>query len=165
MEESVKSGKNRTLIQAMMKGGIDVHEKPTAATDISAGPTDTTPFAGAGYYGPRGRSLIQTHLITCFSRSLRKLASTDRMVAAGGGAAGFVQFVLVPEMVERLVIEDLKEGKERDVVALEKARRIIEESGKLGELVWEEEDEFVRESDDEEGKEFVENGYEDRGAR
>ena len=85
-------------------------------------------------------------LVTSFSRPLRRLAKTDKLIVASGGVSAFVQAVLVPELAVSLVKEDMR-------VDDEAARLIIEESSKLGELVNEEEEEVVTLRDEDKGEE------------
>ena len=84
------------------------------------------------------------YLVTSFSRPLRRLAKTDKLIVASGGVSAFVQAVLVPELTVSLVKEDMR-------VDDEAARQIIRESSKLGELVNEEEEEVVTLRDENEG--------------
>lgn len=62
------------------------------------------------------------------------------MAAAGvaGGVSGFVQAVLVPELAQRLVMEDMRVGDDR-------ARDVIVESAELGDLLNPEAEEKVTE--------------------
>lgn len=113
--KSVKAGKNKTLLK----------------TDQNMTP---------GYYGSRGSRVMTDNLIERFSSLLRKVAVQDRLVSARGHTA-FVQFVLVPELAVRLIMEDM------DVPA-EKARAIMEDSQKVGNLLNEEEDDIIVEDQD-----------------
>lgn len=65
-------------------------------------------------------------------------------MVAGGGVSGFVQRVLVPELVCRLVGEDMgiADGDEDEV------RRVVEEGVELGALLCEEEEEVVEGGED-----------------
>ena len=79
------------------------------------------------------------HIINHLSDKLREQSSRDKLVAAAGvsgGVSGFVQAVLVPELAERLVMEDLK-------VSSSRAREIIAESAELGELLYPDVDDKV----------------------
>lgn len=80
-----------------------------------------------GYYGPRGLRAVQEHVISKYSSALRRKAVTDRQVSARG-YGHYVQAVLVPELVVRLIVEDMS-------VSPEQARQIMEESVKVGELL------------------------------
>lgn len=65
-------------------------------------------------------------------------------MVAGGGVSGFVQRVLVPELVCRLVGEDMgiADGGGDEV------RRVVEEGADLGALLCEEEEEVVEGGED-----------------
>ncbi|CAG8262812.1 unnamed protein product [Penicillium salamii] len=77
-----------------------------------------------GYYGTKGASLMLDAVIARFSRSLRRLAATDRIVKTAG-VAGYAQCVLVPELAMRLVKQDMG-------VDDEEARQIMRESMDIG---------------------------------
>ncbi|KAB5579915.1 RTC4-like domain-containing protein [Coniochaeta sp. 2T2.1] len=117
---SIKSGKNKTLLK----------------TD-----QDLTP----GYYGTKGSRAMEDHLINHFADLLRTAAVKDKLVAARGQMA-FVQFVLVPELAIRLIMEDMD-------VSAQKARRIMEESQKIGNLLNEEEDDVIEQEEEEDEEE------------
>jgi len=99
--------------------------------------------AEMGYYGSKGAGIMMEYLIEHFKRPLRRLAQDDKVVVAGGGVSGFVQRVLVPELVVRFVGEDMGVGEEE-------ARRVVGESAEVGALLCEEEEEVV-EGEEEEG--------------
>ncbi|KAI5307016.1 hypothetical protein KEM56_005598 [Ascosphaera pollenicola] len=80
-----------------------------------------------GYYGPRGAKLMVDTLIEHFARKMRKQATTDKLIK-NASVAGFVQAVLVPELTLLFVKEDMH-ANDQD------ARRIIEESKRIGELL------------------------------
>lgn len=83
-----------------------------------------------GYYGPRGFVAMCDYLVSEFSDILKKRAVDDKVIA-GRGSAAFIQAVLVAELGVRLIMEDMK-------VSESKARRIMENSKELGELVQQE---------------------------
>jgi hypothetical protein len=114
LAKNVKSGKNRTLLKADQ---------------------NVTP----GYYGSRGARIMNEYIINHFSDLLRKVAVQDRLVSARGHMV-FVQFVLVPELAVRLIMEDMD-------VSPDKARIIMEESQKVGNLLNEEEDDIIIEQE------------------
>jgi len=114
LAKNVKAGKNRTLLK----------------TDQNATP---------GYYGSRGARVMNENIIHRFSDLLRKVAVQDRLVSARGHMV-FVQFVLVPELAVRLIMEDMD-------VPPEKARTIMEESQKVGNLLNEEADDVIVEDE------------------
>ncbi|KAL2358124.1 RTC4-like domain-containing protein [Cryomyces antarcticus] len=96
-----------------------------------------------GYYGSKGARLMTDSIMAAFSRTLRRLAVSDRLVSAigvSGGVSGYVQAVLVPELAMSLVKEDLRLTDDDDV----RAREVLAESAEVGELVNEEEVERVR---------------------
>jgi len=81
------------------------------------------------------------HIVAQLSDNLRKQATKDHLVAASGvsgGVSGFVQAVLVPELAQRLVMEDMQATEEG-------SRDIIAESAELGELINPEAEERVAE--------------------
>ncbi|MCJ1243042.1 hypothetical protein MMC30_000238 [Trapelia coarctata] len=123
--QKVATGINRTALQAFTR-------------------MDEDGCAEMGYYGSKGAGIMMEYLIEHFKRPLRRLAQDDKVVVAGGGVSGFVQRVLVPELVVRLVGEDMGVGE------AEEARRIVGESAELGALLCEEEEEVV-EGEEEEG--------------
>ncbi|KAK8032786.1 hypothetical protein PG991_002184 [Apiospora marii] len=95
-----------------------------------------------GYYGPRGLRLMTELIMHSFSDTVRKRAIEDPLVAART-YTGYVQSVLVPELAVRLIMEDMN-------VDEEDARKIMQESSGLGDVLHEEtKDVVVRESDDE----------------
>lgn len=115
LEQKVASGKNRTAVQAFNRDGADGG-------------------AEVGYYGSKGASIMMEHVVEKYFRELRKLAGEDKVVAAGGEVSGFVQKVLVPELVCRFVMDDM--GLETE----EAGRRVCEEGAELGALLCEDED-------------------------
>lgn len=114
LKELMKSGKNRTLKQAMMSSGDSL-----------------TP----GYYGSRGQRVMSENIMKRFSPTLRNIAIKDRLVSAQG-VAGYVQAVLVPELAVLLIKEDMGTD-------IENARAIMKESIALGDLVNEETEDVV----------------------
>lgn len=70
-----------------------------------------------------------------FSAQLRRIAVTDRLVAARG-VTGYVQTVLVPELAVRLIREDMGVG-------VEDARQVMRESVGIGDLLNEEVEDVV----------------------
>lgn len=123
--QKVATGINRTAVQAFQRAGEDGG-------------------AEMGYYGSKGAGIMMDYLIEHFQRPLRRLAQGDKVVVAGGGVSGFVQRVLVPELVCRLVGEDMgiADGDEDEV------RRVVEEGVELGALLCEEEEEVVEGGED-----------------
>jgi hypothetical protein len=120
LEEEIKSGKDRTLAQAIMKSDVTL-----------------TP----GYYGTRGLRAMSENIMYEFSPQLRKIAVADRLVSARG-VTGYVQMVLVPELAVRLIAEDMSVG-------VDEARQIMKDSVGFGDLLNEEiEDVVVLQEDD-----------------
>ncbi|KAG8527025.1 uncharacterized protein KY384_008454 [Bacidia gigantensis] len=117
LEDSVKSGKNRTLKQALVQGG--------ALEGLSP-----------GYYGSRGAKIFVEDIIHRFQSKLRRLGSHDRLLAAIG-PSGYVQAVLAPELAVMLVMDDMKTDEDG-------ARAILRDSVDIGNLLNEEEDEIVQ---------------------
>ena len=78
-----------------------------------------------------------------FQRKIRRLAASDKVVAAAG-VSGYVQMVLMPELAMLLIMDDLG-------IDAENARKIMAESVDIGDLLnEEEEDEITRELDEDE---------------
>lgn len=71
-----------------------------------------------------------------FASKIRRLAASDKLISSGG-VSGYVQAVLVPELAVLLVMDDM--GVDED-----KSREILADSGDIGNLLNEEEDEIIR---------------------
>jgi hypothetical protein len=67
------------------------------------------------------------YIMTIFSDTIRKLAGSDRIIAARS-AVGYIQMVLAPEVATLLVMEDMS-------VDETQARTILQESTSLGDLL------------------------------
>ncbi|EFR03122.1 hypothetical protein MGYG_06117 [Nannizzia gypsea CBS 118893] len=80
-----------------------------------------------GYYGARGAKNMMEAIVTRFAPRVRELALSDSLVKAVG-VSGYVQAVLVPELTTTLVKEDMN-------VDEEEARRIMQESMEIGDLL------------------------------
>ena len=78
---------------------------------------------------------MSENIIDSFSSQLRRIAVTDRLVAARG-VTGYVQNVLVPELAVRLICEDMGLG-------AEESRQIMRESISLGDLLNEEVEDVI----------------------
>ena len=129
LSDIVRSGQSRTLKQDLNSG---------FGTQVSA-----------GYFGPRGQRLFSEYIMHEFAPQLRRRAVDDPLVSARG-VTGFVQAVMVPELVCKLIENDLD-------VDEEDARDVIEDSWELGELLCEEVDDVVeRGEDDDERRGSVE---------
>lgn len=88
-----------------------------------------------GYYGPRGVRAIED-MSARFSDLFRKLQ--DKLGSQGSFFL-FIQDILVPELLVRLVVEDMGLDKDDE----ESARGILEASQALGALLCEEEEDIV----------------------
>ncbi|EZF25149.1 hypothetical protein H100_02498 [Trichophyton rubrum MR850] len=80
-----------------------------------------------GYYGARGAKNMMEVIISRFAPRVRELALSDPLVQAVG-VSGYVQAVLVPELTTILVKEDMD-------VDDEEARRIMQDSMEIGDLL------------------------------
>ena len=120
LADKVARGADRTLLGAIM--------------------TDDFKTSTTGYYGARGERVLMERVTAAFAAELRQRAPSDKLIAAGG-VGQFVQEVLVPELATLLVMEDMGVGEER-------AREILKESGAVGDLVHEEDDDAVRRGSD-----------------
>ncbi|KAL8907159.1 MAG: hypothetical protein Q9207_001581 [Kuettlingeria erythrocarpa] len=126
LEDEVKCGANRTLRQAWM------------------GKKDSEGLK-RGYYGTKGARIMMDYIMSKFASRIRRLGGTDKLISAAG-VSGFVQAVLVPELVVMLVKDDMH-------VDEEQARVILEDSAEVGYLLNEEEDEAIRDAEEEEALE------------
>ncbi|KAF2442077.1 hypothetical protein P171DRAFT_522969 [Karstenula rhodostoma CBS 690.94] len=102
--------------------------------------------SSAGYYGPRGKRVMMEVTTSELSDEIRDVAAKDPVVGRSGFAM-FLQAVLVPECAVLLVMEDM--GLVRG-----EAREVLEVSGEMGELVNEEIDDEVVESEEDEEEEY-----------
>lgn len=80
---------------------------------------------GMGYYGARGAQKMTSHILNHLSEQIRTSASSDGLFTEVG-VPGFVQAVLLPELVLLLVRDDYN-GCDED-----HAKQILEESKDLG---------------------------------
>lgn len=80
-----------------------------------------------GYYGLRGLRTMTELIVERYSSLLRQRAPKYRLISARGHTA-YVQSVLVPELTVRLIKNDMK-------VNSEEARKILESSRSIGELL------------------------------
>lgn len=108
MQERIKSGKSRNLLQQHQKADLD--------------------YLGAGYYGLKGQEMITAYIGKHFASSVSKRAELDPVMSAQGPMA-YIQEVLVLEVVTLLIKEDMKCDDVR-------AREIMAESTYIGELLW-----------------------------
>ncbi|KAK2005075.1 hypothetical protein LX36DRAFT_916 [Colletotrichum falcatum] len=82
-----------------------------------------------GYYGPRGLRALSESIIDNFSSILRERAIEDWVISSRG-YSGYVEAVLVPELAVQLICEDMK-------VKIDEARKILEDSKWIGDLLHE----------------------------
>lgn len=98
-----------------------------------------------GYYGPRGAKVAAEAITSRLSADLLRGLQMDGLVR-DAGVAGFVQAVLVPELLGRWVAEDrglrLETGEWEEEV-----RDVLEESCEIGLLLNEDEDRVLVEGD------------------
>ncbi|KAK8090075.1 hypothetical protein PG997_005036 [Apiospora hydei] len=132
--KGVLEGKRSSHFASLLSNKVETGKDRTLLkTDESLTP---------GYYGPRGLRLMTDFILHSFSDTVRKRAIEDHLVAART-YTGYVQSVLVPELAVRLIMEDMD-------VDEEDARKIMQESSGLGDVLHEEtKDVVVRGSDDE----------------
>jgi hypothetical protein len=120
-------------LESVLRGQSPSHFAGLLAVDVKAGTKrnllkadfNTTP----GYYGPRGFRVMQEAVFARFSPLLKERAIVDPLIS-GRSYSLYVQTVLVPELATRLVVDDLG-------VDEETARKVLEESAWVGELLCE----------------------------
>lgn len=135
------------FLRRILKGGKS-HFRDAFAEKVKESGRDRTvrradEYMVPGYYGGRGMRAMSDKIVDDLSSALRESSVKDELVSAARGVGAYVQAVLVPELAVRLIMEDM------DVGAVE-ARRIMEESMWLGELINEELDDVVLGDDEEE---------------
>lgn len=97
-----------------------------------------------GYYGPKGARIMGHTITTHMSSALKQELKRDK-VARAAGVGGYVNAVLVPELVVRLVMEDMNIKDEQQ------ARDVLGESSNVGMLLNADDENVTREKEDEEG--------------
>lgn len=131
------------FLEKILKGGKS-HYGDKLARDVKDGKSRNLMKAGfdspPGYYGTRGFRAMQEAIFGRFSSLLRQRAVEDALVSSRGYSI-YVQAVLVPELAVRLVMEDMDVGSEA-------ARKILEESEAIGELLCEDIGDIVDEDDE-----------------
>ncbi|KAK2030725.1 hypothetical protein LX32DRAFT_614993 [Colletotrichum zoysiae] len=95
-----------------------------------------------GYYGPRGLRAMSESIIGNFSSILRERAVEDRTISSRGYSS-YVEAVLVPELAVQLICEDME-------VKVDEARRILEDSKWIGDLLHEDVGDTVDQLSDDE---------------
>lgn len=103
----------------------------------------TEDYLTPGYYGLRGMSLMTETIIEIFSSLLRERAPRDRLISARG-YTGFVQSVLVPELATKLIQGDMSLG-------ADEARKVMQDSRAVGEILNDEKREPQRQTRAKEG--------------
>jgi hypothetical protein len=125
--------KHHSFIKELINGA-DSHYRERLAETVNAGKnrsllkSDYNPTPG--YYGTRGLRAISENTMQKFTPLLKKRMVVDRLMAARGFTP-YVEYVVVPEVAVRLIMEDMN-------CAVERAREIMSESLEVGELLSEE---------------------------
>ena len=94
-----------------------------------------------GYYGPKGARLMGHAITTHLATELNKELKSDK-VARAAGVGGYVNAVLVPELMIRLVMDDMRLKEEL------KARETLSESSSIGILLNGDDEVLTREEED-----------------
>ncbi|KAI0173397.1 hypothetical protein GGR52DRAFT_542947 [Hypoxylon sp. FL1284] len=130
----ILEGVQRSYYRDLLRGKVESGKNRTLLkTEDSLTP---------GYYGPRGLRAMTEHIMRTLSSVVRKRAVEDRLVSARG-YTGYVQTVLVPELAVRLIMEDMS-------VAEADARKIMQDSTEVGELLYEDVGDVIAGLSDEE---------------
>ncbi|KAK7520204.1 RTC4-like domain-containing protein [Phyllosticta citriasiana] len=87
-----------------------------------------------GYYGPRGRRIMEDWVTNNLADAIRERAGSDRLIGFKT-VSGFVQEVLVPELATWLVMEDRRESEDGEETGEARAREILGESAAIGDRV------------------------------
>lgn len=125
--------------------GVDCHYRNLLAESVDAGKnrtllkTDFNPTPG--YYGTRGKRAISENTMRSFTPLLKKRMVVDTLMAARGFTP-YVEYVVVPEVAVKLIMEDMG-------VDAKEAREIMGKSLELGELLSEEIRDVVRRGSEE----------------
>ncbi|PFH59141.1 hypothetical protein XA68_12761 [Ophiocordyceps unilateralis] len=123
---------HRSYLLGIVDGNTS-HYRRDLAAKIKSGEARSMKKEGdmnPGYYGPRGFNVMCDYLVEEFGELLKRKAVNDRVIA-GRGPAAFIQCVLVAELAVMLIRDDMD-------VSQEEARRIMEESKALGEMLHDE---------------------------
>jgi hypothetical protein len=137
--------KHHSFIKKLINGA-DSHYRERLAETVNAGKnrsllkSDYNPTPG--YYGTRGLRAISENTMRKFTPLLKKRMVVDRLMAARGFTP-YVEYVVVPEVAVRLIMEDMN-------CEVERAREIMSESLGVGELLSEEIKDVVRRTGSEE---------------
>ena len=137
--------KHHSFIKKLINGA-DSHYRELLAETVNAGKnrsllkSDYNPTPG--YYGTRGLRAISENTMRKFTPLLKKRMVVDRLMAARGFTP-YVEYVVVPEVAVKLIMEDMN-------CEVERAREIMSESLGVGELLSEEIKDVVRRTGSEE---------------
>ena len=134
-EDSLKSGKNKTVQESLMRGDEIEGTSPGYYGGRGAKVMYGCCFLPTGTYLSCSDLLRADNIVSKFNSKIRRLAASDKLISAGG-VSRYVQAVLVPELAVLLVMDDMK-------VDDEKAREVIRDSVDIGNLLNEEEDEMI----------------------
>lgn len=138
---------HQDFLKAILEGTQQSHYRDILEENVESGKNrtllKTEDSLTPGYYGPRGLRAMTEYIMRTLSSVVRKRAIEDRLVSARG-YTGYVQAVLVPELTTRLIMEDM-DVPEKD------ARKIMQDSIEVGELLYEDVGDVIAGiSDDEE---------------
>ena len=141
--------------EAYLKGvllGQQCHYRDLMARDAEGGNNRNLADADfdkiPGYYGTKGFRIMQEGMFKRFTKLLKKRSTVDKLIS-GRGYSMYVQAVMVPELAVKLVMEDMGVGEEG-------ARRILEESAWVGDMLCEDEGDVVDVVEDDDGGDVVE---------
>lgn len=98
--------------------------------------TDIVEVVKPGYYGPKGAKVMGNRITTDMANHLKRSLKTDKTVRAVG-VSGFVSAVLLPELLLRVVMEDM------DITDEDEARELVSRSTEAGMLIWPDDDHVV----------------------
>ncbi|KAK8229515.1 RTC4-like domain-containing protein [Phyllosticta capitalensis] len=102
---------------------------------VTAHERDQLGGMSVGYYGPRGRRVMERWVTTHLADTVRERAAADRLIAFKT-PAGFMQEVLVPELATWLIMEDCRrDTADGEETGEARAREILQESGPVGDIV------------------------------
>ena len=95
-----------------------------------------------GYYGTRGQRVIGDWLLAEFSAHLRQKSKDHEDIKLAGSVGGYIQKMLIPEMIQQLIIEDLqcdyeleKGAQSRADEAITRNKKSAHGSGELSTLI------------------------------
>lgn len=115
------TGSRKTLQRYLKEGVVDV--------------------AKHGYYGPKGARVVG-HAITTHMATELNLELKNDKVARAAGVGGYVNAVLVPDLIVRLVMDDMKLQDQAQ------ARNVLSESSGIGTLLNGDDEVLIRQKDE-----------------